>query len=294
MAWKRLGKTLLFPPVALLPPLVPVCTVGLVNSMRFREEAAPVRIAFYVLSFYTLTIWCVRVPNIIRFCKQFREENRSMQRWLSDARLRTNVSLCGNALWNGAYAALQLGLGVYHRSAWFYALALYYATLAVMRSFLVRHTLRHRPGEHLREEWHRCRSCGWVLLVLHMALTVMLLYMIRQNRSVQHHEITTIAMAAYTFASLTIAIFNVIKYRKYNSPVLSASRAVALAAACVSLLTLERTMLEAFGREMEQGTRQLFLCLSGMAISVLILVMAICLIVYSNKQMNCMENEYGK
>lgn len=294
MAWKRLGKTLLFPPVALLPLLVPVCTVGLVNSMRFREEAAPLHIAFYVLSFYTLTIWCVRVPNIIRFCKQFREENRSMQRWLSDARLRTNVSLCGNALWNGAYSALQLGLGVYHRSAWFYALALYYAALAVMRSFLVRHTLRHRPGERLREEWHRCWSCGWVLLVLHTALTVILLYMIRQNRSVRHHEITTIAMAAYTFASLTMAIFNVVKYRKYNSPVLSASKAVALAAACVSLLTLERTMLEAFGREMEQGTRQLFLCLSGMAISVLILVMAICLIVYSNKQMNCMENEYGK
>lgn len=146
----------------------------------------------------------------------------------------------------------------------------------------------------MREEWHRYRTCGWVFLVLNMALTGMIFYMVYRNRIVEHHEITTIAMAAYTFTSLTLAILNVIKYRKYNSPTFSAAKAISLASACVSMLTLEGTMLATFGTDMERGTQQLFLGLSGVTISAFILVMAIYLIAHGNKKIICMENEYGK
>lgn len=141
MDWKKLGKALLFPHIAILLILLPVGAAGLVYSMLSLEENNPVRIGCYALSFYTLTIWCVRAPEIVCFAKTFKEENRYVKRWFSDVRLRTNATLCGSAVWNGTYAALQLGLGAYHRSAWFYSLALYYASLAVMRFFLVRYTL---------------------------------------------------------------------------------------------------------------------------------------------------------
>lgn len=294
MDWKKISKKLLFTHIAVLVLFLPICTVGLVYSMLSLEETDPIRIAFYVLSFYTLTIWCVRVPDMIRFFKKFKEENRYMKRWLTDVRLRTNVILSGNVVWNGAYAVLQFGLGAYHNSAWFYSLSLYYASLALMRFFLVRYTMQHQPREKMREEWRSYRICGWVFLVLNMALTVMILYMVYRNRSMQHHEIVTISMAAYTFASLTMAILNVIKYRKYHSPAFSATKAISLASACVSMLTLEGTMLVTFGEEMEMGTQQMFLGLSGIAISALILIMAIYMIVHGSKQMKCMENEYGQ
>lgn len=294
MDWKKLGKTLLFPHIAFLFLLLVSATALMLYGMLVLGNEHPLTIAFYVLAFYTLTIWCVRMPAIIRFVKTFKEENRYMKRWLTDVHLRTNVILSGNVVWNGAYAALQLGLGVYHKSAWFYSLALYYASLALMRFFLVRYTLRHKPGEKMREEWHRCRICGWIFLVLNMALTVMIFHMIYRNRTVKHHEITTIAMAAYTFTSLTLAILNVIQYRKYNSPAFSASKAISLTSACVSMLTLEGTMLATFGTDMERGIQQLFLGLSGAAISAFILVMAIYLISRSNKQIKNMENENGK
>lgn len=292
---KKIGKSLLFPHIAVLLILLPISAVGLVYSMLKAEETDPVRISFYALSFYTLTVWCLRVPKIIRFFRRFKEENRYVKRWLSDVRLRINVTLCGNVVWNGAYAILQFGLGAYHKSAWFYSLALYYATLALMRFFLVRYTMRHKPGEKMKEEWHRYRTCGWVFLVLNTALTVMIFYMVYRNRIAEHHEITTIAMAAYTFASLTMAIYNLIKYGKYNSPAFSASKAISLTSACVSMLTLEGTMLTTFGgTDMTVQTRQLFLGLSGAAVSALILVMAIYLIVHGNKEIKYTENKYGK
>lgn len=286
MDWKKLGKKFLFPHLAVLLLFLPVCAVGLLYAMFRLEETDPIRIAFYALSFYTLVVWCVRVPEIIRFVKSFREKNRYMNRWLSDVHLRTNVTLSWHVIWNGAYAVFQLGLGVAHRSAWFYSLAAYYASLAVMRFFLVRYTLRHKPGDQMQQELIRYRICGWIFLWMNLALSAMMFYMIRQNRLVRHHEITTITMAAYTFTTLTMAIVNVIRYRKYNSPAISAAKAIALATACVSILTLENTMLATFGgEEMTPQVQRLFLALSGGAISIFIVVMAIYMIVQANQKL---------
>lgn len=290
MNWKKIGKALLLPHIAVPLVLLPLSAAFLVVSMLRRAETDPVRIASYVLAACTLTLWCVRIPGIIRFFRGLKQENRYVRAWTSDPRLRANVTLSAHVLWNGAYAALQLATGIYHRSPWFYSLAAYYAMLAVMRFFLVRHTLRHRPGEELRRELIRYRACGWIFLLMNLALSVMMLDMIRENRVMRHHEITTIAMAAYTFTTLTVAIVNVIRYRKYQSPALSASKAISLTAACVSMLTLENTMLTTFGgTQMQPGTRMLFLGFSGGAISVFIIVMAVYMIAQSSQKLNCME-----
>lgn len=291
MNWKKLGTALLFPHTAVLLLLLPLGTVLLIYAMLFLKETDPVRIASYVLAFYTLTIWCARIPKVIRFLQTVKQENKYINVWLGDPRLRMNVTLTGNVLWNGAYAAMQFGLGIYHRSVWFYSLAAYYCSLAVMRFFLVRHTLRHSPGEKMQQELKHYRTCGWIFLFMNLALSGMMLYMVRENRAVRHHEITTIAMAAYTFTSLTLAIVNVIRYRKYNSPAMSASKAISLAAACVSMLTLENTMLATFSStEMAPQIRKLFLWISGGAVSVFIIIMAIYMILQSSKKMKGMTN----
>ena len=114
--------------------------------------------------------------------------------------------------------------------------------------------------------------------------------LVQYNRTFHHHEITTITMAAYTFTSLTMAIINVFKYRKYNSPVYSASKAISLASACVSMLTLESTMLTTFGGStMTLITKKIMLGTSGGVISVFIIVMAIYMIVQSSKKLKALE-----
>ena len=292
MNWKKLGKALLFPHIAVLIPLLFAAAAFLVYAMTALEEADMLRIASYVLAFYTLMVWCLRAPGLIRRLRRLKSENKYLRTWSGDPRLRVNVTLTGNVLWNGAYAALQLGTGIYHHSAWFYSLAAYYASLAVMRFYLVRHTLRHRPGERMEQELKRYRACGWIFLFMNLALSVMMLYMIRENRTMRHHEITTIAMAAYTFTTLTWAIISVVRYRKYQSPALSAAKAISLTAACVSMLTLENTMLTTFGQgDMQPWVQRLFLGLSGAAVSAVIIVMAIYMIVQSGRKMKCMETE---
>lgn len=291
MNWKKLGITVLFPHISILFLLLPTGTVFLVYSMMTLPENSPVRITSYILAFYTLTIWCARAPKIIRFFRNFKNENKYINIWATDPRLRMNITLTGNILYNGAYAVLQLGLGIYHKYAWFYSLAAYYFSLAIMRFFLVRYTLRHKPGEKINDEFRYYRICGWIFLFMNLALTGMIFFMIQDNTTMHHNRITTIAMAAYTFTYLSVAITNVIKYRKYNSPAMSASKAISLAAACVSMLTLENTMLTTFGStNMTEQAKKLFLSISGGAISVFIIVMAIYMIAGSKHKVFSSDN----
>ena len=292
MDWKKFGRALLFPHMAVPLVLLPVATVLLVYSMVFTGEDSAIAYISYVLAAYTLTIWCVRIPELIRFFKKFKDENKYARRWLTDTHLRVNVSLYGSLLWNAAYAVFQLGLGLWHHTFWFCSLAGYYLCLAVMRFFLVRYTSKHRAGEKMRDELVRYRNCGIAFLLMNMALALIIFFMVYWNRTFEHHEITTIAMAAYTFGTLTMSIISVIKYRKYNSPVFSASKAISLAAALVSMLTLESTMLTTFSDgTMSLADRRILLGISGGVISAFIIGMAIYMIMQSSKKIKLIKEQ---
>ena len=279
MDWKRIGKALLFPHIAIMVVLVPISAVLLVGAMVFIGTESVIAYISYVLSAYTLTVWCIKTPHLIRFFRNVKNENKYVKIWQSDPRLRVNISLYGTFFWNMAYAVFQLWLGFYHHTFWFYSLGAYYVCLAIMRFFLLRYTGRYEAGENMTMELKKYRACGWVLLLMNLALTLIIFFMVYWNRTFVHHMITAIAMAAYTFTSFTVAIVNVVKYRKYNSPVFSASKAISLAAAFVSMLTLESTMLTAF----DDGTmtiveRRWMLGATGGAISIVIVVMAVYMI----------------
>ncbi|MBP3300261.1 MAG: hypothetical protein J6M34_02005 [Clostridia bacterium] len=290
MDWKKVGKALLFPPLTLRILLLPVAGAFTVLSMLFLGTKSLVAILSYVLAAYTLTVWCLQIPRLIRFFRQFKTQNPYVQRWQQDANLRVKVALYGSLMGNGAYAVMQLCMGIRHHSFWFYSLAGYYLFLAGMRFFLLRHTRKHRPGERKLGELRKYRACGVVFLLMNIALTLMVFFMVYWNRTFHHHEITTIALAAYTFSAMTVAILNVIRYRKYDSPVYSASKAISLASACVSMLTLESTMLTTFGKAtLSLTARRIFLGLSGGVISAFIIVMALFMIIQGTKKIKLIQ-----
>lgn len=284
MNLKKIAKKVLFPPMAVLLVLLPVAAVFTIYAMIFCGEKSVVACVSYALAAYTLTIWCMRMPHLLRFLKKFKNENAYIARFLSDVRLRVKVSLYGALLLNTAFAVFQLGLGFYHGSFWYHSLAIYYLSLALMRFFLLRHVRAAQPGERMRAELVRYRACGIVLLVMNLALALIVFFMVYWGRTFLHHEITAITMATYTFVSFALAIVDVVKYRKYNSPVFSASKIIGFVAACVSMLTLETTLLTTFGQESTDAlTRKLMLGLSGGVISALVIAVAIVMIVRSSK-----------
>lgn len=292
MDLKKLFKKILFPHIAIMIILVPIATVFLIGSMVFIGTESAIAIVSYVIAAYTLTVWCFRIPNVIKFFKEFKKENRYAQKWINDTRLRIKVSLYGSFVWNAVYGIFQLWLGFYHHTFWFFSFGIYYLCLAVMRFFLVRHTRKYAPGEKMMTELKKYRACGWIFLFMNLALALILFFMIYWNRSFTHHMITAIAMAAYTFSAFTLAIVNVIRYKKYNSPVFSASKAISFTAALVSMLTLESTMLTTFSDEtMTVFGQKMMLGATGGAILILIIATAIYMIVTGTKKIKNLRAE---
>jgi hypothetical protein len=286
MNWKKLGKALLFPHMAVMILLVPIATVLLVWSMMFLGTQSPISIASYVIAAYTLTVWCFKLPYLIRLFKTFKEENKLAKRWQEDARLRMNVSLYGTFAYNALYGIFQIWLGLRHGTFWFLSLGAYYICLAVMRLVLLLHTGRYAPGERMRTELKKYRATGWVFLIMNLALALIVFFMVYWNRTFEHHMITAIAMAAYTFLSFTLAILNVIKYKKYQSPVFSAAKAISFASACVSMLTLTSTMLTTFhDGSMDAFAQKLMLGCVGTAVVAIVTYIAIYMIVHSTKKL---------
>ncbi len=280
MKLKRVLHHILFPHVAVMTAAVPIAAAFLVWAMLNKSSASPLAVASYVTAFYTLGIWCMRLPTLVTAVKSIKSSNKYIRIWHENTRLRVGLSLSASLLWNLAYSALQFALGVYYRSLWYFSFGFYYALLAAVRLSLAFHTRKYVAGERMREELRKYRACGIALLVMELALSAVMLVTIRGHRSVAHHEVVVIAMAAYTFTTFTLALVNTVRYRKYNSPVYSASKVISLVAGCVSLITLEDTMLATFSSgNMTPRSRVLFLALTGGAVSVFLILAAIRMII---------------
>ena len=154
-----------------------------------------------------------------------------------------------------------------------------------MRFFLVKHTRKYKANEQAHIELKKYIICGWLLLTMNLALSAIVFFMVYFNRTFYHHMITTIAMAAYTFLTFAFAIVNLVKYRKYKSPIYSAAKTISLIAGAVSMLTLETTMLTTFGTTESPLFSQIMLSLTGVAVIGFAITMSIIMLVKGNKQL---------
>ena len=290
-ALKKIFRWLVFPPAVFIILMFPVAYGGMLASFLIFGTQHPITYATYVLAAYELTVICVQIPKLIKWINRFRENNKYINRFESDAALRTKISLYSTVLFNTVYAAFMIWMGVTNRSFWFFSLAAYYIMLDVVRAILLRHMRAATPGEQMLDELRRYRFCGKMLAYLNIALAFMIFFVVYWNRGYEYNYIVTIAMAAYTFTTVAVSIVNVIKYRRYNSPVMSATRAISLAAAAVSILTLETAMLTAFGENEDPSFRRIMTLMTGIAVFIFILVMAIYMIVRANKQIRKLKED---
>ncbi|MBE6583844.1 MAG: hypothetical protein E7649_02505 [Ruminococcaceae bacterium] len=289
--FKKILKAIAYPYLPIVFLLCPVAVALLVYAFVFVPDNDAVNYISYVISAYTLMIVCFRIPNMIKWIKKFIENNKYASKLKGDAHLKIKLSLGGTLAYNALYSVFQLALGIYNNSAWFYSLAAYYFLLAFMKACLLNHTMKFAPGEKQFREVLIYRMCGIGLVLMNLAFVVIIAYVTAYSKTTVNGEIMTIMLAAFTFTTMTVAIVNIVKYRKYHSPVFSASKAISFVSALVSMLTLEDAMLATFGQAEGDGFRQLMGGLSGAAVVAVVLALAISMIVRSTKQIKTFDNK---
>lgn len=225
---KKIGKVMFFPHILVVFVLFILAMGFLLFSMIYFGTEHIVSYVSYVISFYALVVLCVRIPQIIKLFKKIKNENKYVLKYRQDPNLRIKLSLYGTFFINITYSIFQLCLGIYHKSFWFYSMAIYYALFSIVRFYLLNFTKKNKLGVDILGEYKRYNFCGWVMLLMNIAVTIIIFFIIYFGKTFYHHEITTIALAAYTFLSFGLSIFSFIKYRKYNSPMYSAAKSLNL------------------------------------------------------------------
>lgn len=248
----------------------------------------------YALSSYAFIVTITGAAGIVRWMRQGIENHPFvkkmlgiplLRKYLEEAAFRTETSLYTGFSINLLYAGIKLFSGIHYSSVWFVTLAVYYLLLAVMRLSLLHYVRKAGAGgEDRKPEWRRYRLCGIILLFMNIALSGMVVLAVHQNSGFEYPGLLIYVMALYAFYAIITAVMNVMKFRKYKSPVLSAAKAVNLTAALVSMLSLETAMLTQFGAADDGAFRRIMTASTGAGVCVIVLGMAFYMIVRSTGQ----------
>lgn len=296
MDWKeKWGKWLRLPWWALLL-LTVVSAAGLTVVFVKGWEEAAAAYALYVLAFYTLTVDCFACVTVLPgWCQTVKQKiNGSMlgSRYMTDIAFRTGVSLGLSLAINLVYALVNVLSWYLYHSWWFLILAVYYVIMAVMWFLLVRYVRKQQVGSSMVGEWKRSRICAYILLLVNLTLSGAVLMILYQNKGYDYHGILIYVMALYTFYMTIHAIVELVKYRKLESPVLTAAKIVSLSAALVSMLNLETAMFSQFGGDMALSDQRIMIAATGGGVSVAVVTMSVLLIVRATKEIR--RYQYGE
>ena len=176
---------------------------------------------------------------------------------------------------NFVYALGNCLIGFVTRSWWFITVGAYYVVLSMAR-FSVLQVKRRAKGDHSIELFAR-RITGILLVVLSVCIVGVNILSALKERGTAHHKIIMITIATYTFTKITIAIIGMVQSKHTPSPVLKTLRNIALTDACVSIYTMQRSMLQSFPG-LTPAEIQIFNILTGTAVWIIVLFLGINLI----------------
>lgn len=199
---------------------------------------------------------------------------------------RTVVFAAFSLLLSLAYVAFNGVVAVASRSIWYGALTAYYLLLVCLRGGIVLYHRRKGKSELSEDEirlaeCRKYRNCGALLMILPVALSGAILQMVRFGSAFVHWGWTVLAFAAYAFYKIIMAAYNVVKAKKTDDLTVRALRNVGLAAAMVTMLALQTSLLHSFSESADYGWAN---ALTGGVISALTFALGLYMLIGGNRR----------
>lgn len=282
--WKAVFKKLLWPGWRWVVPTVVLGSGSLYLTFGTWLGGTPFAYVSYLLSAYGLTILIAAVIPSLLSVRQVLHRVPLAHWYLSDQYFKVRSSLTLSFFINMCYAGFKLACAVWYVSFWEGALAFYYVLLCAVRVYLVRRVPRKEQDWSIAQELRNYRATGIFLFALDLALSVIATQIVRDGRIYAYPGTLIYAAALYAFYSLTLATVNIFKYRKFNSPVLSAAKTVNLTTALVSIFNLETAMLAQFGADQVEFRLIMTAC-TAFTVCVMVLGMAVYMVISANKKL---------
>ena len=244
----------------------------------------------YVLSAYSLTALCVKLPGAVREEKAWAKRHPKIESIIRDKELHFKLELYFEQFVNFAYGIFKIASGVVLGSAWIGCDGIYNMAQALIQLFQI---LQRKKSGAILHQWKSYRVCGVLILLMHLTLIGIVFQMVNWHRVEESGEIMIIATAAFAFYKFISSFIDLARDRKHNHPIDSSVRMLELSQAIFAIFSLQAGMLHTFGTG-ENWEHPLNLAV-GCVVCLLTVAMGIYMIRRANREIkNLQEKQNGK
>ena len=110
------------------------------------------------------------LPKQYKKMRQMVHDHPIDNRYMTDAAFKVRISLFVSLGINLAYSVFKLGSGLYFRSLWIGAIAVYYILLSMIRFVLLYHMERKKDAG-ISAEYHSYRITAVLMMCINLTLT---------------------------------------------------------------------------------------------------------------------------
>lgn len=202
---------------------------------------------------------------------------------LGNKRRQIMIFTMGALIINLSYSVYNALLGIMQKSVWFITMGVYYAILSIMRIIAVKGEYKQNKTQ-MPKEISIMRTTGIMFFLLTFTLTGSICLSLKYDLAKSYDTITMITIATYTFPKIVIAVINLIKSKKQDSPLIITIRNISISDALVSMLSMQMSMFATFG-EGEAGKSHTMNVITGAGVCFCIVLIGLSM-VRNSKKMN--------
>ncbi len=221
------------------------------------EQSSVYAILFYAISALSLVYSVMLTARLLLTARRkvitVADRYTFTRKFRSSFEFRTVVSSAWFLICNLAYAVFLGYMAIVTRSIWYGALTVYYVLLTLTRGGVLfearKNAQRYKddPVQMQNANVDSCFYCGVMLIALTLALSVAVAQMVDAGAGFRHPEgLTVYAFVGFAVFRIVTTVSHFAKARRYDDPIVSATRYVNLAAALLSVLSLQTALLDAF------------------------------------------------
>lgn len=250
----------------------------------------------------SLTIYSIvkLAPKISKNAQEKLRKNAFINKLFEQYDLRTIVFATINFIINLGYVIFNGIIGIVSKSVWYGSLAAYYLILTVMRGTIVLYhgknalikTDRPQGYEKMSDkqvELRLYRLNGILLILLPIALSFVILDMVQNGSAFVKWGWTVFGFAAVAFYKVIASIVQIARSRKRSEDfTVHGLRNIGFAAALVTILSLQTSLLHSFGGDANSG---IFNAITGAVVCAITALMGLSMIISSSKKIKLLNIE---
>lgn len=222
--------------------------------------------------------------------RKLMDKNKIVNGYFTDTYSRTMINTIFSLILGVCFVAYNVFVGLYYNSIWNGSIAIYYLFLVAIRVLYLfgeYKLVKDLNSSEIEKSIKRAKMFtfgGVLMLLLSLALVVPVTLLAFSQKQVSLPMWVAIADATFVFYKLGTCIYSFIKTRKSNVLSVKGLKNLSLTAVCVSMLSLENTMIITFS-EGADNSMQIITILSALAVMVINLIIAILTIRSGRKEL---------